>query len=204
LKTALALLLLAAASVAPSLANSFYEGTDTACFYEISSCTPSSSTSSIGFPSAVLFYTPDSSPFGAGSGGGSVELGTFSVGTTDGIDFLGTFDLQVSFTNPGDGVHDYSALTGALIYGDGDGGAIIQFDDPTTQVYNTSGGSFDVSLPSSTIDIGAGGSYNLYATITPLTATPEPASIATVGAGLMLLGIAVYRGRAVKPASVKV
>jgi hypothetical protein len=192
-----ALIFIAAAAALPSFADT-YVGTDEGCFYETSSCTPTSTESGIGFPSSVLFYTPDSG-FGAGASGGSVELGTFSVGTTDGIDFLGTFDLEISFTSPGNGVNDYSALTGALIIGDGMGGALITFDNPTTQVYNTTGGSFDVSLPTSPIDIGAGGSYNLYATITPLAdpdPAPEPASVGTaLTAGLVLVGVAAFRRR---------
>jgi hypothetical protein len=71
-------------------------------------------------------------------------------------------------------------------------GAEVSFSQPTTQTFSYAGGSFDVTLPSTPILIGAGDTVPLDATI---TTTPEPASVATVLGGLMLLGIIVLRGR---------
>lgn len=183
----------------PSLAASTYAGSDTACFYGItgSSCTLTSSKSSLGIGTSgpLLAYTPGS--FTAPVTGGIIELGTFNVNRELGAAEAGTFDIDVTFTAPlGSGGQTYSASTlGAVVFGKG--GVEITFDDPTTQVYTYPGGSFELSLPSSTILIGAGDSEDLCATITPLAA-PEPASAAVVGGALALL--ALLRPRHRKPA----
>lgn len=196
MKKTFAFVLLAAASALPSLASTVYEGSDTACFYLVGSCTLTSSDSSIGVDSngdPFLTYTPDSSPF-TSVDGGEVTLGTFSVASGSFGGDGGTFDIDVTFTEPGDGGNTYSATTlGAVVFGVG--GAEVTFENPTTQLYSTSGGSFDVSLPSSPVLIGKGDTVDLEACITPVESTPEPSEVAPILAGLMLFGIAVYRRR---------
>lgn len=194
--------LLAAAWALPSFASTVYEGSDTACFYEIGSCTLVSSPSSTGVDSngnPFLTYTPDSTPF-VSDGGGLVTLGTFSVATGSFGGDAANFDVDVTFTEPGDGGGTYSATTlGVVAFGVG--GAELTFNNPTTLLYSTTGGSFDLTLPTGPITIGKGDTVNLEGTITPISSTPEPASVGTFTAGFMLLGIAVYRRRIAKTAS---
>ena len=202
LKKGFSFFALTIACALPSLGASTYAGSDTACFYGItdSSCTLTSSKSSIGIGTGgpLLAYTPGS--FTAPATGGVIELGTFNVNRELGGIEAGTFDIDVTFTAPlGAGGETYSATTlGAVVFGAG--GVEITFDDPTTQVYTYPGGSFELSLPSSTILIGAGDSQDLCATITPLAA-PEPASAAVVGGALALL--ALIRPRSRRPAQIK-
>ena len=188
---------LAVISVLPSLAASTYAGSDTACFYGIfgSSCTLTSSKSSIGTGTngPLLSYTPGS--FTAPASGGIVDLGTFNVNRELAAGEAGTFDIDVTFTAPvGSGGQTYSATTlGAVLFGAG--GVEITFEDPTSQIYTYPGGSFELSLPSSTILIGAGYSQDLCASITPLTSAPEPVSAGLVGGALTLLAVIRPRRR---------
>lgn len=196
--------LLAAAAAIPSFASTVYEGTDTACFYTIpaSSCTETGSASGTGIDTnggPLLTYTPDSTPFSS-TGGGEVTLGTFSVASTFAGGDAAAFDLDVTFTQPGNGQETYSAITlGTVVFAAG--GAEITFNQPTTELFTTSGGSFDLTLPSAPILVGEGDTVNLNGWITPVTATPEPASLGTIAGGLMLLGIAVYRKRSAATAT---
>jgi hypothetical protein len=182
----------------PCFADSFYVGSDTACFYSgsESSCTPSSGTTGIGLDtkgSPLLTYTPDSG-FTAPEAGGTVELGDFYVSPAFAGGEGGTFVVDVSFTDPADGDQTFTATTyGALLFFAG--GAEVTFSQPTMQEFDYTGGSFEVTLPSKPILIGEGDTVALDANITTLTATPEPASVATILGGLMLLGIAVVRSR---------
>ena len=203
MKKGFKLFLIILASALPSLAASTYAGSDSACFYGIldSSCTLTSSQSSIGIGTSgpLLSYSPGS--FTAPTSGGSIDLGTFDVNRELGAAEAGTFDIDVTFTAPvGSGGQTYSATTlGAVIFGKG--GVEITFEDPTSQVYTYPGGSFELSLPSSTILIGAGDSQDLCATITPLTSAPEPVSAALVGSALALF--ALIRPRRRKSAQAK-
>jgi hypothetical protein len=189
------------AAALPSFGNSFYAGSDTACFYGIlgSSCTPVSTETGVGVNLAgdtVLDYTPDSS-FSAPETGGTVELGNFYVvPSLLGANLDGTFVVDVTFTDPADGGQTFTAKTEAFVILTV-GGAEVTFSSPTTQEFDYAGGSFDVSLPSTPILIDAGDTVALDATITTLTTpTPEPASIATLLGGLMLAGVVVLRSRA--------
>lgn len=179
----------------PCFGSSFYVGFDTACFYGFSAspCTPVNTPTTTGINlsgNPILTYTPDGS-FNAPEAGGPVELGNFFVTPSllgvDGANFI----LDVSFTDPTNGDQVFNATTlGLVIFGQL--GAEVSFSQPTTQTFSYAGGSFDVTLPSTPILIGAGDTVPLDATI---TTTPEPASVATVLGGLMLLGIIVLRGR---------
>jgi hypothetical protein len=187
------LLLLAVAFVLPCFGNTFYVGSDSACFYGFSdtSCALTNSESSLGIDlsgNPILSYTPDAG-FNAPEIGGVVDLGTFSVADAlAGIEG-GHFDVDVTFTEPGGGGKTYSATTlGLVLFGSL--GAEITFADPIIQVYTYSGGSFDVSLPSSSILIGASESADLYAVITTV---PEPSSLGTVGFSLMFMALAFSR-----------
>ena len=178
-----------------------YVGSDTACFFPISNsgCMLIAGESTLGMSTkgAPLSFMPDSD-FTAPSAGGTVDLGTFDVSSSLAGAVAGTFDIKVSFTEPaGSGGQTFTASTLGLVVL-GRGGVEITFNDPTTQEFDYPGGAFDLSLPSSTILIGAGHSMQLDAVITPLTtavATPEPASISTVVVGLMLVGLVLYRRR---------
>ncbi len=192
MKIGLALLLMSVGAALPSLASSFYIGSDTACFFPLSqsSCTLTSAQSSLGVNlsgNPILFYTPNAG-FSAPDTGGSVELGTFNVSQSLlGVEG-GTFDVNVAFTAPGGGGNTYVASTlGLVIFGQL--GAEVTFKQPTTQLYTYPGGAFEVSLPTSPILIGAGSRVTLDAVITPV---PEPASIAVVG-GLLLLAAVFFR-----------
>lgn len=134
----------------PCFGNSFYAGSDTACFYGVieSSCTPVSTQTGIGVDTSgnsLLTYTPDSG-FNAPESGGSVELGDFSVSPVFAGGEGGTFVLDISFTDPANGTQTFTATTlGAVLFGAG--GAEVTFSDPTTQTFDYAGGSFDVTLP---------------------------------------------------------
>jgi hypothetical protein len=80
----------------------------------------------------------------------------------------------------------------------GKSGVEITFDQPVTQVFTYPGGSFDLSLPDSTILIGAGKNYTLDGIIAECTTTsiPEPIPLATVGLALVLMAF-VARRRAI-------
>lgn len=177
----------------PCFGSSFYAGSDTACFYGFkdSPCTPVNTATTTGLDLSgkpLLTYTPDAS-FGAPESGGEVELGNFFVTPTllgaDGANFI----LDITFTNPANGTQTFTATTLGLVIL-GQLGAEVTFSQPLTQEFDYAGGSFDVTLPQ-TILIGSGDTVPLDALI---TTTPEPASIATVLGGLMLLGIVVVRG----------
>lgn len=201
MKKGFIVLCFAAASV-PSFGSSIYQGYDTACFSYGSGCTLTSSESGTGLDinsNSFLTYTPDS---GFSTNGPTAALGTFSVSPALlGGDLGSTFDVEITFTAPADsGGQEYTADASGYVVLDKYGNADITFNNPTTQVYD--GGAFEVSLPSSTIVVDPGSTFTLDATITPLTATPEPASVATFGAGLMLVGIAVFRRRAAKTVGV--
>ena len=181
----------------PCFGNSVYVGSDTACFYGFSAspCTPVNTETGIGSNLAgnpVLLYTPDSS-FNAPAGGGMVELGNFYVTPSllggDG----GNFTLDISFTDPTDGTQTFTATTLGLVVL-GQLGAEVTFSQPLTQAFDYAGGSFDVTLPK-TVLIGSGDTVPLDATITTIAAAPEPASVASVLGGLMLLGIVAVRDR---------
>jgi hypothetical protein len=194
--------LVAAVSALPALGSSFYIGADTACFYGSSdtSCTLSDAETSIGVNlsgNPILFYTPDSG-FNAPATGGSVELGSFSVADSLlGIEG-GTFDLEITFSEPGGGGNTYTANTLGLVVL-GQLGAEVTFEDPLSQVYSYPGGAFVVSLPSSPILIGAGDTVALDAVISP---APEPAWVGAIGSVLMLLVCIAVRRRSAKPSNV--
>jgi hypothetical protein len=177
----------------PCLGSSFYIGSDTACFYPASDsgCSLSSGETGLGVDlsgNTLLNYTPDSG-FSAPESGGSVELGTFSVvPALFGVEG-GTFDLDISFSAPGGGDNTFVAKSLGLVVV-GALGAEVTFKDPVTQVYNYPGGSFDVTLPSSPILIGAGDTVALDAVI---TTTPEPVSLASIGSALAFLGCICFR-----------
>lgn len=181
----------------PSLAANFYTGSDTACFFGIakSSCTLTSSKSTLGIStgSAPLSYTPASSFNAPTIVGGIVDLGTFAVTRSLAGVEAGTFDIDVLFSAPlGAGGKTYSASTlGIVILGHG--GVEITFDNPTTQVFTYPGGSFDLSLPASTIFIGAGRTDILDGDITQCTTVPEPAPLFAVGLALALVGFILRR-----------
>lgn len=187
--------LLLLALVLPCFGNSFYVGSDTACFYGLSDspCTPVSTPTSTGIDlsgNTILTYTPDVTSFDAPESGGQVELGNFYVTPAllgvEGANFI----LDISFTDPTDGSQTFTATTlGLVIFGQL--GAEVTFAQPTTQAFDYAGGSFDVTLPT-TVLIVAGDTVALDATI---TTTPEPASVAALLGGLMLFGIVVLRGR---------
>lgn len=187
--------LLAAGLTFPCLGNPFYVGSDTACFFDSSesTCTLSSGQTGIGsnlLGNPILLYTPDSG-FSASATGGSVELGNFFVTPSLLGAEGGTFDVNVSFTEPGGGGQIYTAKTlGLVVFGVL--GAEVTFQNPVTQIFNYPGGSFDVTLPDTAILIGAGDTVALDATITPV---PEPSSMATGVVGLMFLACVWYRRR---------
>ena len=202
MKTAWASLLFVVCAVS-ALGDTTYVGSDSACFYSSgSSCALTDGESSIGSNlsgNPLLTYTPDAS-FSAPAAGGSIELGMFSVTQSLFGYEGGTFDINITFTQPGGGANDFSASTmGLVVFGAG--GAEISFDAPLTQVYTYPGGSFEVSLPSAPILVGNGSSVALDAFITPggdpPAAVPEPASLATAGVPAMLLGLAFWRRRRV-------
>jgi hypothetical protein len=184
---------LVAALGLPCFASSFYIGSDSACFYGLSAspCTPVDTPTSTGVDlsgNPILTYTPDSG-FSAPESGGSVELGNFYVSPAllgvSGANFM----LDISFTDPANGDQVFNATTyGLVVFGQL--GAEVTFSQPTTQTFIYPGGAFDVSLPSTAILIGAGDTVPLDATITPV---PEPASVASVLGGVMLLGILGFR-----------
>lgn len=170
-----------------------------ACFYGVfgSSCTATSAKSTLGTGTsgAPLSFTPTIG-FSAPESGGTIDLGTFAVKSEALAGDAGTFDIVISFTAPaGSGGQTYSATTlGAVALGAG--GAEITFSQPTSQLYTYNGGSFTVSLPSSTILIGAGSSAELDGTITPsVVPTPEPATAGVAGMALAVLALGVRRLR---------
>ncbi len=204
MKTSFVLLSFALASALPSFGSSFYVGSDTACFYSFSdsTCPLTSGESTFGVTlsgNPLMSYTPDSG-FDAPATGGPIELGTFSVNEALLGVVGGNFDLNIEFTAPGGGGNTYSATELGLVVL-GAGGAEVSFSDPLTQLYTYPGGEFEVTLPSGPILIGAGDQYTLDAVITPIASTPEPASLASGGAALMLLACALWRRRITKTVS---
>jgi hypothetical protein len=158
-----------------------------------SGCTLEPTTTSLGFTlsgNPLLSYTPDAS-FGAPETGGTVELGNFYVDPALLGGEVGTFDLDILFTDPSVGDQTYTAKTAGLVIF-GILGAEVTFNDPTTQLFSYPGGAFDVSLPDTPIFIKAGNTVALDAVITPV---PEPASIAGLLSGLMLVGCIGLRAR---------
>ena len=183
----------------PALAGSFYAGSDTACFYGLSkgNCPVSSSKTSLGVAvgGGPLFFAPDSGFSAPTIAGGTVDLGAFKVNKSLLGGEAGTFDIDVTFTAPaGAGGKEFVASTlGVVVLGKG--GVEITFDHPTTQVFTYPSGSFDLSLPSSTILIGAGNSYTLDGIIAECstTSTPEPIPLAAIGLGLIAMALLARR-----------
>lgn len=197
MKKGFILFLSAAAFSLPSLATT-YTGSDAACFFAVgkSSCTLSSSKTSLGVAvgGGPLSYTPASFKNDLGP---IIDLGTFSVAKSLVGAEAGTFDIDITFTDPAvSGSKTYSATTlGVVVLGKG--GVEITFDDPTTQLFTYPGGAFDLSLPSSTILIAAGKTDVLDGTITPLTVgAPEPKFLAGFGAVLILFALRIRNARA--------
>jgi len=192
----------------PSLGSSFYSGSDTACFYGSpkTSCTLSSSKSSFGLAigGGPLFFTPDSGFSSPTIAGGVVDLGAFSVNKSLLGGEAGTFDIDVTFTAPaGAGGKKFTASTlGVIVLGKG--GVEVTFDNPVTQVFTYPGGSFDLTLPGSTILIGAGQNYTLDGIIAECTTNPvaEPVPLATVGLSLVLIAFVARRRVVSRKASI--
>ncbi len=196
MKKGFIIFLSAAAFSLPSLATT-YTGSDTACFYATgkSSCTLTSSKTSLGLAigGGPLSYNPVGFTNNLGP---IIDLGTFSVSKSLLGAEAGTFDIDITFTDPAvSGAKTYSASTlGVVVLGKG--GVEITFDDPTTQLFTYPGGAFDLSLPSMTILIGAGKTDQLDGTITPLTVSaPEPKFLAALGALLILVALRIRNAR---------
>lgn len=190
-----ALLTLGLATVAPSMFATTYTGADTSCF-GIGTCSMVSGTTSYGLVNQDLTFA---SATINQVGNGDVTLGTFSLGTKPSA-FAGAFDLDVTFSQPAGvtGSGNFNAvLVGAVTWND-QGGAIISFTNPTTEVFNYPGGSFSLSLDQSVITLCPSTSENLTAELVGTSAVPEPTSMLLFGSGIGLLGIARFRRTAKK------
>ena len=199
MKKGFKIFLLALTATLPALAGSFYAGSDTGCFYahSKSNCTVSSSKTSLGVAvgGGPLFFAPDSGFTAPTIAGGTVDLGVFNINKTLLGGKAGTFDIDITFTAPaGAGGKTFSGSTLAVV-ALGKSGLEITFNHPTTQVFTYPGGAFDLSLPSSTILIGAGKSYTLDGVIAQCstTSTPEPIPLAAIGLGLIAMALLARR-----------
>jgi hypothetical protein len=130
-----------------------------------------------------------------------VDLGTLTLTPGFGVD-ASTFTVDLTFTLPGTGGADYSALVVGAI-GSHTGGVAITFN-PLPQEIVTNGGDFWFGVEDFELDLSYGpsresepASGSLYGDITCATAkVPEPTSILLFGSVLAGLGFAFRRKRA--------
>jgi hypothetical protein len=155
------------------------------------------------FASNGLTFAGDSFDTTTSGGFGSINLGTLSLGS-DPTSYLGTFDLNVTFTAPtgisGGDSSDFTALLLGNVSSSGSGAALLLNFAPGMDSYTFTNaadtGSFTIILPSS-ISVTEGSSSTLTASIigrqtdAPVNA-PESGTLLFTALGLVAV-IGAYR-----------
>lgn len=166
-----------------------FKGTTAGCFFESPevTCTPNSSASSLFLTFAQGSFDALTSPSGfLGLGGMTNNLGYMSIGTGSAT-YGGKFLLEILFDLPT--LTESNVVYTAAVVGEvfeGDGGVQVAFED-SPQIFTFSGpttsGYFTLSV--NTISINPTNSPQVISGTIRTTATPEPATMAMLGTGLM-------------------
>src|SRR5581483_2809462 len=181
------LLMLLGLALVPSALGESYTFTDSGCFSSIVSPSNCSSSASLGVTNTSLSFTGVSSPSTVSSGT-SFSLGSFTLSNPGLLVYLGSFTLDVDFTNPA-GTNG-SPLVAAVLGNIFINGASVVFS-PSPQVFTYPGGSFTLQLLTDPVSVnGWNSTAQLEAKIVSgAVSMPEGSSLAMLGiSGLVLAG----------------